>query len=328
MFANIFGRPDNAKEWLKRFKNWDLDRKNKVVGSVALGQAVYMGPHRLELVKVLLESRASLKIQNYSGASALTSLCASEDCDPRLVKLLLKQFNDVNYRRVGKNLKWRNIYRLAKFLVKSKLSNSGLMMSLARASGTTALHYAVRRGDIDVVNVLLEHNANPEIKDDLGKSATDYCNAFPELRGALRRVIQQRQDNTKGGVQLHRRKSTATDLKYPMYLTSLEQLQQMYGGPEPKHKRLESHEVLLKRNELITWEDLPIDAHIIFVSHERVGWSHPDPQGIQIQTFLRVMKRLLDGEIPQVEMNVVHTMMYKTNRVVDAKEWKQFLSTA
>ena len=52
MFASIFGRTDNVKFWLNRFPDWDLERKNKVVGGVALGHAVYMGPHRLELVKV------------------------------------------------------------------------------------------------------------------------------------------------------------------------------------------------------------------------------------------------------------------------------------
>ena len=60
MLASIFGRTDNVKFWLKRFPNWDLERKNKVVGGVALGHAVYMGPHRLELVKVLLEHGASV----------------------------------------------------------------------------------------------------------------------------------------------------------------------------------------------------------------------------------------------------------------------------
>ena len=76
------------------------------------------------------------------------------------------------------------------------------------------------------------------------------------------------------------------------------------------------------------WEDLPFDAHIIFVSHEWVGWNHPDPHGIQLRTFLRVMERLRTGEISQVEMNVFHTMMYKTNHVVKSSEWEEILSSA
>ena len=145
MFASIFGRTDNVKFWLDRFPDWDLERKNKVVGGVALGSAVYMGPHRFELVKMLLDRGASMSLKNYSGASILMALCSSEDCDPEIVKIVCtteKQI--VNYQRHGKTLKWRNIYRLAHALVRTKLSTSGVMLSLARACGSTALHYDVR----------------------------------------------------------------------------------------------------------------------------------------------------------------------------------------
>jgi hypothetical protein len=331
MFACIFGRPDNVKFWLNRFPDWNLERKNKVVGGVALGHAVYMGPHRLELVKLLLDHGASMSLKNYSGASILMSLCSSEDCDPEIVKLVCTtEKRIVNYQRHGKSLKWRNMYRLARALTRTKLSKSGLMLSLARACGSTALQYAVRRGDVDVVNLLLRHGADPTMKNDLGKSPVDYCDDFPELRGALKRVIQQSEKNTAPTKKtaLFRRDSTATDMKFPMYLVPLNQLDRLYGGKEAKHDRIEAHQELKRRGELVRWEDLPIDAHIIFLSHEWVGWSHPDPHGIQLKTFLRVMKRLRSGEISRVDMNVFHTMMYKTNCVVRAKEWKEILSTA
>ena len=79
-----FGRTDNVKFWLDRFPDWDLERKNKVVGGVALGHAVYMGPHRLELVKLLLEHGASFRLITriqWKFNLNLTS-CASEDGDP------------------------------------------------------------------------------------------------------------------------------------------------------------------------------------------------------------------------------------------------------
>ena len=125
-----------------------------------------MGPHRLELVELLLGHGASTSFKNFSGASILTSLCSSEDCDPELVELMLKyESQSVNYQRRGQSLKWRNIYRLARVLVRTKVKRAGIMVSLARAYGSTALHYAVRRGDVDVVNLLLRHGADPEIID-------------------------------------------------------------------------------------------------------------------------------------------------------------------
>jgi len=329
MTASIFGRSDNIKFWLDKFPDWDLERKNKLVGGVALGQAVYMGPNRLELVKVLLNHGSSVKHISDGGSSILTALCSSEDADPEILQFLLEKVEKrtplVNFKIRGRTLKWRNIHRLARVLTRNNFTNSGLMTALAQDSGSTALHYAVQRGDVDVVNLLLRHGADPTIKNDLGKTPVDYTDAFPELRGALKRVIQRRGEIKS--VTINRRGSTAIDMKFPMYLVPLNQLQRLYGGKEPRHERIEAHQELKRKGELIRWEDLPIDAHIIFFSHEWVGWNHPDPHGIQLKTFLRVMKRLQSGEISQVAINYFHAMVYKTNCVVRAEEWKEILST-
>ena len=113
MFACMFGRTDNVKFWLDRFPDWDLERKNKVMGGVALGHAVYMGPHRLELVKVLLEYGASCSHCTDLGSSILIALSSSEDADPELLTLLLSKIKSksVNYMLRGRMLKWRNIHR-------------------------------------------------------------------------------------------------------------------------------------------------------------------------------------------------------------------------
>jgi len=327
-FAAALGSIDNVTFWLDRFPDWDLEKKNKTLGSVALFQAVYMQPRRLELVKMLLDRGASLNHITDAGSSILTSVCSSEDCDPEVLQLLLKSKSksSVNYETRAKTLKWRNIHRLARFLTRNKLTKSGLITFLSQGCGSTPLHFAVRRGDVDVVNILLRHGADPTIKNALGKSPVDYCDAFPALRGALKRFIHQNKE--RGTVSLIRRDSTAIEMKFPMYLVPLDQLHRLYGGKDPRHERIEAHQELKERGELVRWEDLPIDAHIIFLSHEWVGWSHPDPHGIQLKTFLRVMKRLRSGDISRVDMNYMHALLFKTNFVVRAEEWKEILSTA
>jgi len=334
MMASIFGRTDNVKFWLDRFPDWDLERKNKFNGGFALCQAVFLGPHRLELVKLLLDHGASVDRRSDLGGSVLTALCECEDGSPELLQLLLDHMNAtqlnrwLKYQVRGGTWKWRTIRRLACFLARYKLTDSGLLTAFAHETGSTALHYAVRRGDVDVVNILLERGADPTIKNNLGMSPVDdYTDAFPELQGALKRVIQQRQTG-QTVVTLYRRDSTATDMQFPMYLVPLDQLQRRYGGKEPRHDRIEAHQFLKERRELVRWEDLPIDAHIIFLSHEWVGWDHPDPHGIQLKTFLRVMNRLFSGEISKVEMDCFHTLVYKDNITTRSKEWKEILNTA
>ena len=103
---------------------------------------------------------------------------------------------------------------------------------------------------------------------------------------------------------MHRRDSTASDLKFPMYLVPLDQLRTSCTE-ERKLDIIVSKRIktLLRRGELVRWEDLPIDAHISLFLTNGSGWNHPDPHGVQLKTFLRVMKRLRSGDILQVEMN-------------------------
>ena len=135
---------------------------------------------------------------------------------------------------------------LLEFLTRNKLTKSGLMNALAQRLWIHSSTLRSSRGDVDVVNLLLENGADPTIKNDLGKTPVDYCDAFPEMRGALKRVIQQRKEG-KITVTLHRRDSTATDVKFPMYLVPLDQLQRLYGGTEPRYDRIEAHQELLRR---------------------------------------------------------------------------------
>ena len=53
----------------------------------------------------------------------------------------------------------------------------------------------------------------------------------------------------------------------------------------------------MKRGLLTRYEDLPLDTFILFVSHEWLGYKHPDPSGVQMNTLCTVLRRLRDGEI-------------------------------
>ena len=59
---------------------------------------------------------------------------------------------------------------------------------LAQEIGMTALNYAVLRGDVEIVKILLEHGADPYVENSLGKNAFEICDEagpFPSVRKLL-----------------------------------------------------------------------------------------------------------------------------------------------
>ena len=73
------------------------------------------------------------------------------------------------------------------------MSKTGLMESLAIHSGTTALNFAVMRGDVEIVKILLENGADPYVENDLGMNAFEICEKcgpFPSVRKVLWKHIR------------------------------------------------------------------------------------------------------------------------------------------
>jgi ankyrin repeat protein len=58
--------------------------------------------------------------------------------------------------------------------VRMKFARSGLFYELASESGSTRLQYAVCRGDLEIVELLLEHGAETSTKNDLGRDVLSY----------------------------------------------------------------------------------------------------------------------------------------------------------
>ena len=78
---------------------------------VALGCALYIGPNRFELVRLLLTKGAHANSTSWNGTTHLIAQCANEDADPEVLDLLLSCENvDVNARIRGKTLKWKGLY--------------------------------------------------------------------------------------------------------------------------------------------------------------------------------------------------------------------------
>jgi len=367
MYASTFGRVQNIKLWLSRFPKWSINRGMTMNGSTALHCAVFFGRNKLQTVQALVElGGADLNVLNHGGASVLSNAVNSVDSNVDVVRYLLSNMlkYGVNYRRRTRTMKWKFIYGLARGLLLTRVATSGLLLQLAHESGATPLQYAAQRGDIEVVELLMEYGADTSIKNDLGRDVLSYCESFPEIKGAIKRVkreakrVQQNKTSSKSSLKsgvvsrvkfrapsqapttgisssssssftLQRRLSTATDIKYDMYLMSLSKMNKLFGSTSDRKKNLQlCHQELLQKGMLTRFEDLPLGAFVMFVSHQWNGFNHPDPNGVQIECMVKTFRRLRDGKIDRVDTDPFHTVLYKTNHVTYSKEWMQLLSNA
>ena len=308
MYACTFGRVENVRFWLDQFSSWNLSRGIKLNGSTALHVAVYYGRNKMKTLQALLDSgRANLDVLNDGGGSVLSNAVDSVDSNVDVVRYLLLQSlkYGVNHRRKARTMKWKLIYGVARGLSRLGVATSGLFAELASESGSTPLQYAVNRGDLEIVELLMEHGAEPFIKNDLSRDVLSYCEAFPEIKTAIKRVKREdrrykkatestRETNTskfktKKTFTLQRRLSTATDIKYDMYLMNLSTMLKRFGSSSDRKKNFDlCHQDFLERGKLTRFEDLPMGSFVIFISHQWNGYDHPDPNGHQLQVLCKV----------------------------------------
>ena len=123
----------------------------------------------------------------------------NEDADPDVIRLVLDKLKSscssaeefasiVNYRMKASTVKWKIMFFVVKNAYRTGLSNSGLMNEMSLWCGNTALNFAVARGDIDIVKLLLKNGADPYVANDLGMNAFEICDKtgpFPSVRREL-----------------------------------------------------------------------------------------------------------------------------------------------
>ena len=147
--------------------------------------------------------------------------------------------------------------------------SESILRYLAEDAGETAMHEAARRGDMEIVELLLGAGADPSVKNDLGKDAAALCKSFPELRGMLEkrgRKMKFRGTEKKRAVEiLGQRISTATPIQHEMWLISLENLLTLYGEKGYNRRVMDVHQELKRLDFLTPWCGAPADAEIIFV---------------------------------------------------------------
>ena len=85
MSMAAFGNSSNAAAWLRRFPEWNLERRGPL-GVNALSLAIQIGPNKLETVKVLVAAGADTCHQLDTGSHLLIMLAANIDADDELAE--------------------------------------------------------------------------------------------------------------------------------------------------------------------------------------------------------------------------------------------------
>ena len=129
---------------------------------------------------------------------------------------------------------------------------------------------------------------------------------------------------------LQRRLSTATTIKYDMFLMKCSTMLKLFGSTSDRKKNLHvCHQTLLKSDAMLTrFEDLPMGSFIIFVSHQWNSSDHPDPSGMKMQILSKVIRDLRDGVHGTVSTDPFHVLLYGEDTKTHASEWKNLLSNA
>jgi len=247
--------------------------------------------------------------------------------------LLQRKEIDVNRQIVSRTTKWKMLRMFSRLCLATKTTDSRMIKIIADGGGLTALHYAARRGDAEIVEVLMEHGAKTSIKNDLGRDVLSFCHSFPQIRSAIHRVQLETSvvESMSSGVTftLQRRLSTATSHKYYMYLISASSMLKLFFDDEDRKKNIDlCHQDLLEQGKLTRFEDLPLDAFVIFVSHQWNGFNHPDPNGRHIHVLCKTLFDLRDGVYDKVVSEAFSALVYQENRSTNASEWRELLSNA
>lgn len=88
--------------------------------------------------------------------------------------------------------------------------------------------------------------------------------------------------------------------------------------------RLHAHQFLLESGCLVLYREVHFQR-VIFVSHQWLGYLHPDPVGDHLQALQRILSRLARGDINKVESHQSRELASTEKTVVRRVQWVRAL---
>lgn len=150
--------------------------------------AHYLEKDDTEVCTLFLDAGMLVNSRTSEGVPLLCVAARSELLDK--VEWLVERGADINaisndrgYSAVMDAV-WRKNIKITEYLIKK-----GANLDVISSDGQPILVLAVGNGNIPIVKLLLEHGADPDIKDSMGMSAREYVNLFKQA--GLMELMQQ-----------------------------------------------------------------------------------------------------------------------------------------
>lgn len=173
------GNLPNVTAWLQHFPGWLCDRVEPGMGLNALLLSALVGVAEVgPVIRLMLDAKASANNEEFWGGQSalLCCLAQNENANCDAARLLLQEGQGVNARFRPQNRTWKmmlGVMRLA-----SKVDNSTCTRAFANLEDSTPLHFAAKRGDVALVNLLMAHGADAGAKNKQGRTALGVATHF------------------------------------------------------------------------------------------------------------------------------------------------------
>lgn len=180
-YAIARGNSENIRFWLEKFPDWPLDRPDGVGTSsvhIACILPAYMQNSTAGNLRMLVEAGASHNSGELWGGpgGALVLAAGNEDSNLEVLRYLVQELgHDVNKQWQSQGMPM--FFAMKVFRQVARCSRSRFMKLLAVFEGAVALHFAGIRGDLMMIDFLLEARANASIRNAQGRTPLEVARA-------------------------------------------------------------------------------------------------------------------------------------------------------
>ena len=229
-YCGIRGNVSAYQRYIELDTRYDIFERLNNQGSSPLDEALFQGANKMNIITAMIKGSRSCSSDsvNSFGDSMLMMAAMNEDCDLELLRYLHQHVSKrsktgvesmVNLQARPKDRKHQKIFRdaLEAMKVSSKRGAAidALTEYMALHSGASAVHFAVMRGDLEIVRHLYRWwDCDLFMKNDLGLDTLDLCERgpYPKIRDLLKRYrpeqvvkdIEKAKEKKKNDIYLER----------------------------------------------------------------------------------------------------------------------------